>query len=99
MECEVSQARSEAQSDRLGPLGRVLAVPLIWSVRVYQVTLSPFLGGHCRFEPSCSRYAIDALREHGAWRGGLLLAWRVLRCHPFSRGGYDPVPIRKSRSD
>ncbi len=78
----------------LSPLARLAAWPLILIVRVYQVTLSPFLGRQCRYEPTCSKYAVEALREHGAWRGSWLAAGRVLRCHPFARGGYDPVPPR-----
>ncbi len=65
---------------------------LIGLVRVYQATLSPFLGGACRFEPSCSNYSIQALRRHGALRGSWLTARRLLRCHPFGPSGYDPVP-------
>jgi putative membrane protein insertion efficiency factor len=75
----------------------VKAVPgavLIALIRVYQYTLSPMLGSRCKYYPSCSNYAIDALREHGAIRGTGLAAWRLLRCNPFSNGGYDPVPPR-----
>lgn len=64
---------------------------LIALVRVYQLTLSPFLGGSCRFLPTCSNYAIEALRTHGAWRGSLLAARRLLSCHPLGRSGFDPV--------
>lgn len=60
-------------------------------VRVYQVTLSPFIGQHCRFEPTCSHYALQALEAHGALRGSWLAAKRVARCHPFHPGGFDPV--------
>ncbi len=67
---------------------------LIAFVRVYQYTLSPLLGQRCRYYPSCSNYAVGALREHGAVRGLGLAAWRLLRCNPFSNGGYDPVPPR-----
>jgi putative membrane protein insertion efficiency factor len=66
---------------------------LIGLVRVYQATLSPWLGGACRFAPSCSEYAIEALRLHGAFRGSGLALRRLLHCHPFHRGGYDPVPL------
>jgi putative membrane protein insertion efficiency factor len=61
-------------------------------IRAYQLTLSPFLGNHCRFTPSCSQYASDAIEKHGAWRGGWLAVKRISRCHPFCQGGYDPVP-------
>jgi putative membrane protein insertion efficiency factor len=56
------------------------------------VTLSPLLGGHCRYEPSCSRYAEEAIERHGAAVGLRLACSRLLRCHPFRPGGYDPVP-------
>jgi hypothetical protein len=68
------------------------AAVLVGAVRAYQFTLSPLLGAQCRFAPSCSCYAIDALRRHGAARGAALAAWRVLRCNPWAEGGYDPVP-------
>ena len=65
-------------------------------VRVYQWTLRPFIGAHCRFEPSCSHYAIDALRTHGPIRGTGLATIRVFRCNPWTEGGFDPVPGRGS---
>jgi putative membrane protein insertion efficiency factor len=68
------------------------AAALIGAVKVYQYTLRPFIGANCRFEPSCSCYAIGALRAHGAARGSALAAWRVLRCNPWNEGGDDPVP-------
>ena len=68
---------------------------LIAFVRVYQYTISPLLGQRCRYYPSCSNYAVEALREHGALRGLGLASWRLLRCNPFSNGGYDPVPPRR----
>jgi len=62
-------------------------------VRLYRWLLSPLLGpGKCRFTPTCSEYALEALETHGALKGGLLALWRVLRCQPLCRGGYDPVP-------
>lgn len=61
-------------------------------VRGYQVALSPMMGGACRFHPSCSNYMIEALTVHGAFKGFLLGALRILRCHPFGKHGYDPVP-------
>ncbi len=65
---------------------------LVGLVRLYQWTLRPLLGANCRFTPSCSDYAIEALRCHGALRGSGLAAWRVLRCNPWVEGGDDPVP-------
>lgn len=70
---------------------RVLAWPLIALVKVYQFTLSPVLGRQCRFAPTCSWYALDALRKYGGVRGGWMTVKRLSRCHPFSKGGYDPV--------
>ena len=64
----------------------------IGAVRVYQVVLSPIFGGSCRYYPSCSAYAIEALERHGALRGGWLALRRIGRCHPFRPGGFDPVP-------
>lgn len=72
----------------------IAARPFIALIWVYRVTLSPLIGGHCRFEPTCSQYGLDAYRRYGAIRGSLLTARRILRCHPFSAGGYDPVPIK-----
>ncbi len=65
---------------------------LIGLLQAYRYLLSPMLGRSCRFEPSCSAYAIEALRRHGAVRGTMLAARRVSRCHPWHPGGYDPVP-------
>ena len=65
---------------------------LIAPLRFYRYAISPMLGRTCRFYPTCSEYAIEAVERHGALRGGLLAAKRVGRCHPFNRGGYDPVP-------
>ena len=71
-------------------LARLPEEAMIALVRLYQLLLSPLLGRNCRFEPSCSQYFILAVRKHGALRGALLGAWRILRCNPFCRGGYDP---------
>jgi len=65
---------------------------LMGIIRIYQLALSPLLGPRCRFHPSCSCYAHTAIERHGALRGSWLGAKRLLRCHPFSPGGYDPVP-------
>ena len=64
---------------------------VVLMVRLYQTALSPLLGGRCRFVPTCSEYCIEAVRTRGAVVGGLKGLWRILRCHPFGRGGYDPV--------
>ena len=65
---------------------------LVSLIRLYQYLLRPLLGANCRFAPSCSEYAREAIEKHGAARGTLLAARRVLRCHPYHSGGYDPVP-------
>ena len=65
---------------------------LIALIRIYQMGISPVLGNHCRFYPSCSQYACEALERHGVLRGGWLAIRRVLRCHPWHPGGVDPVP-------
>jgi uncharacterized protein len=71
---------------------------LLGLIRLYRVTLSGWLGGQCRFYPTCSRYAEDAIRLHGAIRGTLMAAWRIARCGPFTGGGVDHVPApRRSR--
>ncbi len=68
--------------------------PFVALIKVYQYTLSPLFGPRCKYYPSCSNYAIEALHEHGVLRGLGLASWRLLRCNPFSNGGYDPVPPR-----
>ncbi|HMU13786.1 MAG: membrane protein insertion efficiency factor YidD [Bacteroidetes bacterium] len=70
----------------------MIARLLIGLVRVYQYGLSPLLPGSCRYTPSCSHYAVEALRKHGAWRGGRLALKRILSCHPWGGHGHDPVP-------
>ena len=75
-----------------GRLSRVAARVLVVLVRAWQIALSPILGPSCRFHPSCSAYAVEALERHGAWRGAGLSARRIARCHPFHEGGLDPVP-------
>jgi putative membrane protein insertion efficiency factor len=87
---ETSQERPSRPPARLAPgLGARLGAGLI---RIYQLYLSPLKPRTCRFYPSCSEYALRAVRHRGLLRGALLAAWRVLRCNPFSRGGYDPGP-------
>jgi putative membrane protein insertion efficiency factor len=72
-------------------LARILSLP----VRFYSRFVSPALPRRCKYEPTCSAYALEALRTHGALRGGVLAAWRLLRCNPFSHGGYDPVGAQR----
>lgn len=73
-------------------LSRLLAWPLLALVGLYRLTISPWLGNNCRFEPTCSVYALEALRKHGAFRGSWLALRRIGRCHPWGGSGYDPVP-------
>ena len=85
----------------------VSMTPLVWrrapqkiliaALRAYRLLLSPWLGMQCRFEPTCSAYAIEALERHGASSGSYLAARRVLRCHPWCDGGVDPVPEPRAR--
>ncbi|MBF0096113.1 MAG: membrane protein insertion efficiency factor YidD [Magnetococcales bacterium] len=70
----------------------MLKHPLMGLIRIYQYVLSPILPRSCRFFPSCSEYALEAVQRHGAWRGSWLAIKRLLRCHPFHPGGIDPVP-------
>jgi putative membrane protein insertion efficiency factor len=74
---------------------RLTSVPgraLVGAIRLYRLLLSPWLGNACRFEPTCSVYAIGAIERHGAVAGSALAAGRILRCHPWCAGGHDPVP-------
>ncbi len=70
----------------------MMARLLIWIVKVYQLVLSPFLGQQCRFYPTCSQYAIEAIQKHGAMRGAYYMVRRLVRCHPWCAGGHDPIP-------
>ncbi len=70
---------------------------MIRMIRYYQRTLSPSRGATCRYLPTCSSYAIEALEIHGIVKGTLMSIWRILRCNPFSKGGYDPVPLHKHK--
>ena len=65
---------------------------LIFPIKLYKKYISPLLGNHCRYRPTCSIYMIQAIEIHGAVKGLILGTWRILRCNPWSKGGYDPVP-------
>ena len=84
-----------ATTRKAGPVARVLLVP----IRIYRKFISPALPPTCRFEPSCSAYAVEALTTHGALRGSWLTVRRLLRCGPWHPGGYDPVPPRHTDLD
>ena len=71
---------------------------MIWLVRLYQKYISPIKRPCCRFTPTCSSYAIEAFKKRGFFIGMILTVWRILRCNPFSKGGYDPVPERGLRN-
>ncbi len=77
---------------------RWFAAPFIALVRLYQLTLSPWLGMNCRFQPTCSAYAIEALETYGVLKGGWLALRRISRCHPWGGSGFDPVPRPEDRS-
>lgn len=72
----------------MSPAARLVAMP----VRAYRLLLSPWIGHGCRFQPTCSAYALEALDRHGALRGTVLMLRRIARCHPWGGSGYDPVP-------
>lgn len=74
-------------------IAKLLAIPIRW----YRRCISPNKPPCCKYVPTCSQYALDALQEWGAIRGLLLAAWRILRCNPFSKGGFDPVPINRRK--
>jgi len=71
---------------------RILSLPFIALIKIYQWVISPWFGPKCRFTPTCSNYAIEALRKHGIFKGGWLAAKRIASCHPWGKSGYDPVP-------
>lgn len=65
---------------------------IIFSVKIYQKYISPMKSTKCPYYPSCSQYGLEAVQKYGALKGGLMAVWRIIRCNPFSKGGYDPVP-------
>ncbi|MBR4718232.1 MAG: membrane protein insertion efficiency factor YidD [Lentisphaeria bacterium] len=90
----------DAEKSRTDPgktdSGHFVRELVIFPVRLYQRWISPLLPPCCRFTPSCSQYMIEAVRVHGVLRGLMLGSWRILRCNPWCRGGYDPVPPKRS---
>lgn len=65
---------------------------MLLMIRFYQKHISPNIGAHCKYTPTCSQYAVEALKKYGCIKGTWLAVWRILRCNPFAKGGYDPVP-------
>jgi putative membrane protein insertion efficiency factor len=74
---------------------KVLREIAVFPIRFYQKFISPLTGPHCKFYPTCSSYALTAIRKHGIFYGGVLAVWRILRCNPWSKGGIDYVPEKK----
>ena len=75
-------------------VGSVVKYPLIWLLKAYRLLISPLYGQVCRYHPTCSAYALESVQTYGAARGSWLAARRLVSCHPWSAGGYDPVPPR-----
>ena len=91
VEGERSSSGRAGRSTSPGRLARIARTVASGPILVYQRAISPALPRRCRYEPTCSRYAVQAISEYGILRGSVLAIWRLLRCNPWSRGGYDPV--------
>lgn len=87
-----STAVEDPPTTWLGRLNALISAVLLTLIQLYRVGLSPLIGPRCRFIPTCSAYGLEAIRRHGPWRGGWLTIRRLLRCHPFTPCGCDPVP-------
>lgn len=72
--------------------------PLIWLIKFYRKNISPTTPPSCKFTPTCSQYGLEAIEKFGAFKGGFMTLWRILRCNPFSKGGYDPVPEKRAKN-
>jgi len=70
---------------------------LIGLIKLYQFLISPILGQNCRFHPTCSHYSLEAINEFGVLKGGYLAVRRIIKCHPFNKGGFDPVPLKNDK--
>jgi uncharacterized protein len=77
----------------------MLKLGLMWLIRGYRILISPLFPPSCRFHPTCSAYALEAIERFGVWQGGILAVQRILRCHPWHPGGYDPVPENSDRGN
>jgi hypothetical protein len=93
--CKVCRSVIMPDCENKSVLSAFFSGLLISFVRVYQYIISPLLPPTCRYIPTCSQYAIEALGRHGVCRGSFMAVLRILRCHPFAKGGYDPVTQRK----
>ncbi|HYJ63474.1 MAG TPA: membrane protein insertion efficiency factor YidD [Parafilimonas sp.] len=71
---------------------KILSYPFIFLIKIYQKIISPIIGPKCRFTPTCSNYAVEALKKHGIFKGSWLAVKRIAKCHPWGGSGYDPVP-------
>lgn len=89
------RASSQTASERVGTIERVARSVVIAPILVYRYVVSPAIPRRCKYEPTCSRYAVDAVREYGILKGLVLAGWRLLRCNPWSHGGYDPVEAQR----
>ena len=78
---------------------KILVAPFLFLIKVYQTLISPFTPATCRFQPTCSHYAKEALEKHGFFRGGWLALKRIFSCHPWRKSGYDPVPDKLPKKD
>ena len=77
---------------------KILTLPLIFLIKIYQNLISPLTPATCRFQPTCSQYSIEAIKEHGAFVGTKLMVIRIFSCHPWGKSGYDPVPKKKLKN-
>ena len=96
-ESAAGAASRRIELKRKGGPARLLALTLRGAIRAYQLLISPAFPPSCRYYPSCSHYAAEAVERHGPWHGSLLAARRLLRCHPWGGSGYDPVPLERGR--